>query len=376
MPLDLIALRKHVHQHPELSGKENNTAKFVINTLKQFSCTIKQNLGGTSLVAIFNSEKKGKNILFRAELDALPIQEINTFNHHSKTKGVSHKCGHDGHLCSLLALAELLHNKPLETGTVYLLFQSAEETGKGAAAVLNSAFFKTLAIDYAFAYHNIPGEKLNTILYKEGSFTAAVSSIIIRLKGKTAHAAEPENGVNPALAMAEILQKAEALNQNNTTKDNFILCTPVHAVLGEKAYGVAAGEAEVHFTLRAWQQNQLDKALTELTALAKTGAQEHNLSICFERIEEFKANTNNGHAVAYLQTVLEEEKLSVIERKEPYKWGEDFGLFTQHYPGAMFGIGAGESCPSLHNPDYDFPDAITPIAANLFYKLAQKISNL
>ena len=166
----LERLRKDFHAHfPELSTKEFKTAAKIQDYLEEFTTSEMRKVGETGTLAIFNSEKKGKTILVRADIDALPILESNTFNHRSVVKNVSHKCGHDGHTAILLGLARALTDYPLEKGRVILLWQPAEETGKGAMEVIKDNFFKNLSIDYAFALHNIPGYDYHKVILKKGS---------------------------------------------------------------------------------------------------------------------------------------------------------------------------------------------------------------
>src|SRR5690606_36905544 len=173
----LTAFRKKMHANPELSEQESETAKCIISFLDD--CNPQQiitKVGGHGILAIFDSGTNGDSLLFRADMDALPIEEINDFEHRSKTKGVSHKCGHDGHTAILLGLATLLSKYPPKKGKAFLLFQPAEEIGKGAADVLNDEKFKEIKPDWVFGLHNLPGFPLHQVVVKNDSFTASVVS--------------------------------------------------------------------------------------------------------------------------------------------------------------------------------------------------------
>jgi amidohydrolase len=371
---ELVTFRKMLHANPEVSGKEYNTAKSVAEFLKTCKPTkVVENIGGTGIVAEFDSGKTGKSVMFRAELDALPIQEINTFTHASTIEGVSHKCGHDGHTTVLLGLARILSEQKPKTGKVFLLFQPAEEDGEGAKAVFADPKFEALKPDYIFAFHNLPAYPLNQIVVKNNSFTAAVKSIIIKINGKTAHAAEPENGLNPALAIAEILQESAKLSNNDTNRNDFTLITPIHIEMGEIAYGISAGYAEIRLTIRTWNEETMEKLTADLTNCVDKSAENHQIPITYSWTQEFYANQNDDAAVSLIKEVATNLSFDIFERKFPFKWGEDFGLFTQHFKGAMFGIGSGEESPSLHNPDYDFPDEILPNAIQLFHQISLRI---
>jgi amidohydrolase len=268
---ELIQLRKELHQHPEVSGNESKTAERVLNFLNKYRPSqIITNLGGHGILAIYNGKESGKSVLFRCELDALPIQEINSFNHKSVSDGVSHKCGHDGHIAILCGVAKTLYENTLEKGTVFLLFQPAEEDGNGAKRVLNDFKFKNIKPNYAFALHNLPGFKKHQIIVKENTFTCAVNSIIIKLSGKTSHAGEPENGINPSLAIAEIIQVFNSKINATVSKNDYCLITPIHINLGEKAYGVSAGYGEIHFTVRSNSNSQMRTVEADLENTAIT----------------------------------------------------------------------------------------------------------
>lgn len=369
---ELIALRKELHAKPELSGEEKETSKRVIKFLERCKPSqIITSVGGYGVITVFDSGKKGPNVLFRADMDALPIEEVNDFEHHSTTKGVSHKCGHDGHTTMLMGLAKLLSKNPPKEGKALLLFQPAEEIGAGAAAVLNDEKFTSLKPDWVYGLHNLPVYPLHEIVVKENSFTASVTSIEIDLQGKTTHAAEPEHGVNPAMAVSEFILQASLWSNNQPDREDFTVLTPIHIELGSKAYGTSAGAARLGFTIRTWTETEMQNLKEKLEMYLITLAEKHQLKLNFSYKEEFKANENDADAVKSIITAAENLKLKVTKREFPFKWGEDFGLFTKHYKGAFFGIGAGEDCPALHNPDYDFPDALIPTGSKLFYELCK-----
>ena len=262
---DLKILRRDFHQnYAELSTQEFRTCQKIFDYLIENTEAKILKVGGTGVMAIFEGAKKGKTIMLRADIDALPIAETNTFAHQSVDPNVSHKCGHDGHTTILLGVAELLTQKPIKKGKIVLLWQPAEEIGMGAKAVMADKSFKKLRIDQIFALHNLPGIPLHKIVYKTGAFTANVRSLIIQLNGRTAHAAEPEHGENPALAIAEILQFCDKLTKNDVTKKKFFLITPVYSEFGTKDYGISAGSGELHLTIRSWDPKWFDNRVNLL----------------------------------------------------------------------------------------------------------------
>ncbi|MBR9919334.1 MAG: amidohydrolase [Bacteroidetes bacterium] len=371
---DLTKIRKHLHMHPEVSGKEKKTADTVTGFLTRCAPTqIIRRLGGHGVAAIFDSGNPGKTVLIRAELDALPIQEINEFEHRSTKEGVSHKCGHDGHATILLGLAEeLSQNKPTK-GRVVLLFQPAEETGQGAAKVLADRKFKKIKPDMVFALHNLPAYPMHRVVYREKQFSSAVKSLIIKLEGKTSHAAEPENGINPAIPIARILIRASKRAKPDPMDPDFAIVTPIHSTFGEISYGVSAGYGELRLTLRCWNQKRLDKLDRNIRRIIREETKDTGINTTVEETEVFHANKIHPEALDYIRHAARTLDLELEEREFPFKWGEDFGYFTQEFPGAMFGLGSGVDQPALHNPDYDFPDRLIPTGIQMFYSIIQKV---
>ena len=375
LPQKLSAIRQELHRQPELSGQEFQTAGKLARWLHQLQPSILlEGIGGTGLIALFDSGNQGPTILFRSELDALPILEANQFEHRSVKEGVSHKCGHDGHMTILLGLAQAIAQKPPLRGRVLLLFQPAEEIGAGAERMLNDPRFEQiLPIDFAFAVHNLPGFPMGQVIVKKGPFTASVQSLIIRLEGKTAHAGEPENGISPALAIAEILQESKRLSVPDPQSPDFAILTPVHLHMGEIAYGTAAGYGEVHLTIRTWTEPAMEKLSRYLLEYLSKLVARHNLGLSTEWTDIFRATRNEAEAVAHVIRAAKELGLNTQQQELPFRWGEDFGAFTQRFRGALLGLGAGVHCPALHSPDYDFPDELLEPGIHLFRTLVDNI---
>lgn len=373
--MNLEKLRQTLHQTPELSGKEEQTSIFIEKKLKEIGVKqVYQNFSEHSLLGEINFNKKGKTILFRAELDALPIEEINQFPYKSKNKNVSHKCGHDGHMTMLLGLAEkLLKNSDEFKGKVLLLFQSSEETGKGAKNILESKILDNFAIDYAFSLHNVPGYPLGNIITKPHTFTPSVESVDIELLGRTSHAGMPEKGVNPASAISQLIHYFSSIHQPDVSKENYFLATPIYIKMGEKAYGTSAGKAILSYTLRTGDHKKFLQQKKEIIQQIEKITQCENLGFSLKWKEAFEANDNHPEAYQFIKEVAEENQYLFTEKEHFFNWGEDFGAFTQHYKGAMFGLGASENTPELHNPDYDFPDALLPYGIEMFYSLSKKL---
>jgi len=372
---DIILLRRELHANPELSGFEYKTAHRIESMLRHLQPDhLLTGIGGHGLIASFNGNGAGPRILIRADIDALPIKEQNDHEYVSRFDNSMHACGHDGHTAILLGVAKSLSESRPSVGSVHLLFQPAEETGQGAAAVIADPLFD-LSPDYVFALHNLPGFETGVVVLKENIFTAAVNSLVIELKGKTAHAAEPETGMNPALAVAALLQEADRLTINKPDTPEFQLVTPICVEMGERAYGTAAANASLHFTLRSWDNNRL--AHLEEQMLKKTAelAEEFGLSFSHYFTERFLTNINNPAAVDIVKSAAEQIGAKIQSVEAPFRWGEDFGYFSSRYKGCMFGLGAGKNQPALHNPDYDFPDEIIPAGVNMFLSIISILNN-
>lgn len=373
---EILTLRKYLHQNPELSGFEFQTAKTIAAFLKQYSPDeLLENLGnGTGIIAVYHPDKEVKQtIMFRCELDALPIQEINEFDHRSDVDEVSHKCGHDGHMSIMCSLAKKLSEKRMKHTKVVLLFQPAEENGEGAVAIYNDSRFKELNPDQVFALHNLPGYDHHDIVVKNHTFTCAVNSIIVKLQGRTAHAGEPENGENPALAIAEIINQFNTKIQPDPTKEKFTVLTPIYITMGTEDYGISAGYGEIHYTFRRAANAEMKELEIELEEIAVKAAAKYKLQPEISWTQRFSANENDPSAVDFVRKAANDLKFNLIEREVPFQWGEDFGIFTEHFKGAMFGLGSGKETPNLHNPDYDWPDEITETGAQIFYKISEII---
>jgi len=375
LELELINFRKRLHKFPELSGYEKITANRVIDFARRFHhAQIITKLGGQGVAIVFEGKEPGKTILIRCDLDALPIQEVNEFDYKSIYPNVSHKCGHDGHMAIVSGLVPLLVKERIRKGKVVLLFQPAEETGEGAYRILQDPKFAGIEPDYVFALHNLPGFPLNDIVVKEDVFASSSRGLIIKLKGLSSHAAEPEKGITPSLAVAELIQRLTKLPKMKIIKE-FSLVTIIHTRIGERAFGTTPGYAELMATLRSYNENDMQNIKKQVAKFIDTIALKHNLKYEIEWVEEFPATVNDPFSVSMVRSGAKENHLTINEISVPFRWSEDFGHFTQKFKGAMFGIGAGTGHPELHHPDYDFPDEIIVTGTKMFYSIIKKVLN-
>ncbi len=371
----LIELRKELHRYPELSEVERMTAKKVkafITAHYPPTCVI-DNLGGHGFAVIYEFGTGGATVAIRCELDALPILEVNTFSHKSTVNGVSHKCGHDGHMAIVAGLVFWIKEQAFDSGKIVLLFQPAEETGRGAIKVLEDIRFRELNCSHLFALHNIPGVPLHSIVTMVNGFSAEVQSCSVRIEGKECHASAPENGINPALGMAEIITALAALNVHDPVSENFAILTPVHSSMGQKSYGISPAKAELHYTLRTWSAEKMSALKTDLEQVLQNTNKAHDLTYRVDWFEHFPASKNDADCQLAVIAAASENGYSLVKRPYPFKFGEDFGWFSKNFKSAMFGLGAGEDIPDLHNADYDFPDELLETGIAMFASIIGKL---
>ena len=363
----IIELRRQLHKNPELSGDEIETAALIKNFVEtNHNTQIIEGLGGNGLAIVYTFSEDGPSVMIRCELDALPIEEINTFEYRSLKSGVSHKCGHDGHMAIVAGLIFKIKEGDFKRGKIILLFQPAEETGKGAYKVLNDPKFKNLDPDYIFALHNIPGVPLNSIISIKGCFSSTVQSLAIYFTGKQSHASEPENGINPASAIADLVQGFKELNEPDITNDMFALLTPVYMNLGSKNYGISAGKGELHFTLRTKTEKVMEQLKVNIQKLVNQVCEKQQLQYNTEWFDYFPATVNNEECNNMILHAAAKYGYEHIERESPFRFGEDFGWFSKNSKAAMFGLGAGIDSPALHHEDYDFPEELIETGINMF----------
>lgn len=371
---ELVAFRKSLHQFPELSGREHKTSEAIKTFLAPFQPTaIIDGLAKTGMAVIFEGNQPGKTIMIRCDIDALLIDEKTDVPYKSLYKGVSHSCGHDGHTAIAAGLAPLLYKNKIEKGRMVLLFQPSEEIGYGADTIIKDPKFKDIEPDYIFTLHNLPGFEEGQIVVSENIFAAASKGMIINLIGKTAHAAYPENGVPPTFAMARIIDDFSNLENEKYLFADFILATIIYARLGEVRFGTSPGSAEVMATMRAYQDDDMEALTNLLEKIVHKHARAHQLNYKIRYAEEFPMTLNNAKAGKVVMDVAKELKCDMHVLTEPFRWSEDFGHFTNHYKGAIFGLGAGLKHAQLHNSDYDFPDQIIGRGIKMLYGIIQKV---
>lgn len=371
---DLIAFRRELHRFPEISNEEKETATKVIDFVNATGPTeILANMGGYGVAAVYDSGQPGPTVLFRSELDALPIEELAEIPHRSEIAGKSHMCGHDGHTAILAALARQFGRTPPARGRVVLMFQPAEETGNGAAGVVADPRYEAIRPDFSFSVHNLPGTPLGHVRLKPGVVNCASRGMRILLEGKTAHSSMPETGTSPMWAVATLMPALAQLGGGSFSDDDFAMVTVTHASMGEAVFGIAPGHAEIRATLRTRLDERMAELCAAAEALAAEAAERNGLRHSIDYHEIFVASINEPEAVEHLRTALNAEGVSHDEEQLPMRASEDFGVFGHSSKSAMLFLGAGTDHPQLHNPDYDFPDDLIAIGSGIFMRTARNI---
>jgi len=376
MNQEIIKLRQEIHKHPEVSNDEYNTSERLINYIRIFNPDKIIKLGETGVAFVFNGKEKGKTVVFRSELDALPIQEKSGVEYASVNDHIAHSCGHDGHMAILTGLAQKISENRPARGRVVILFQPAEEVEQGARDVVENQKFKRLKPDYIFALHNVPGFEKHKIILRKGSFASASKGMTIKLTGKTSHAAEPENGISPAGAISQIIKKLHILRDNKELFKDFVLLTIIHIQLGEISFGTSPGYAEVRVTLRAFENEDMEILTDKCETIIKEISKAEKLSLEISYREAFPATVNTDECVNIVEESAKQINLNIEYIEKPFKWSEDFGYFTEKYDACYFGLGPGKDQPQLHNPDFDFPDDIIESGINIFYAIYKKTLSL
>ncbi|MBO9466560.1 amidohydrolase [Tropicibacter sp. R15_0] len=371
--LDYLVARRHeLHQSPEVSGEEAQTAKRIAAELTALGADrLWQGLGGHGVAAEFASQEDGPTVLLRCELDGLPLREISDLPYKSAIPGKGHLCGHDGHMVSMLGVAMRLATRP-QKGRVILLFQPAEETGAGALAVVDDPRWPEIRPEFAFAYHNVPGRPLGEVGLREGPSNCASRGMQIVLEGKSSHAAAPEDGVSPGPAMAALMASLPELSCGTIWDEAFSLATLTHASLGEPTFGIAPADGELRVTLRSMTNERMEAVMQEALHRVEKHAQGLSVDILWHDV--FRAVVNDAEATGIARTAARSLGLRCFEMPTPMRWSEDFGRFGDDgAKAALLYLGAGEHHPQLHNPDYDFPDALIPVAVDMFCRIVQDL---
>lgn len=362
----IVALRHELHMHAELSQKEHYTKTRLIQFIKENTTLDVVDRG-----AWFYAYKKCRHsekdpIAFRADFDAVPISETCDIPYKSINESVGHKCGHDGHSAVLVGLALELEQAELKRDC-YLIFQHAEEIGQGGEVC--SMLIPEKRIAEVYAFHNRSGFERGALVYRRGLTQSASKGLTISMTGRPAHASQPEDGINPSIPIAALVEYTDVVLRENRFKD-LVLCTIIGIQVGSKNFGVAASEGEVSMTLRANREDELMMFEKMITDKASDLAKEYGLEFKYRISDPFPETRNHDVAIDKVLRIAKEKGIKTVEMEQPWRASEDFGYYTKKCSGAMFYIGNGENYPMVHTQEYDFCDEIIPECVEIFYELA------
>ncbi|EGW36949.1 amidohydrolase [Desulfosporosinus sp. OT] len=359
-------LRHELHQHPELSNQETWTKQHLIDFLKA-NTRLEIVDKGLWFYAIYRAGKGKKTIAFRADFDAISMQETLDIPYASEFPGIAHKCGHDGHSSSLAGFALEIDQKGADKN-IFFLFQHAEETGDGANQCV--AFIKENNIGEIFAYHNSSGMPFKSVNVINGTSNCASIGMTIHMEGSPAHASQPELGANPAFAIAKVIDAIPMFSSLENNK-GMVLCTVIQVDIGERAFGVSASKGDLLLTVRALYEVEMELLRKSLEELALAQAEKYGLKVSFAYHDVFPATKNHIESSDKIRLVCKAKGIQLVEMEEAFRASEDFGHYLKKTKGAICYIGNGEDYPPIHTLKYDFPDEIIETAVELFKGLAE-----
>ena len=358
----LGTLRHTLHAYPERAGGELMTSSLLADFLAAYGPDqLLTQLGGHGLAAVFDGPKPGPTVMLRADLDAVPVE-----GEHGPTRAL-HLCGHDGHCSMVAGVAALFHYTRPHRGRVVLLFQPAEETGEGAAAIIQEPRFAQIAPDVALGLHNLPGYPFGQVVMRTGTFASASVGMKVELIGAESHAAEPHKGRSPGHALSHLIPTLPELAKQSSEPR---LATITHLDMGARSFGVSPGRAELFVTLRALTQRGLTDLREQAERLVRARAADDDLDVNIRWVDDFPETWNDEQAVSLVEQSCSEEGIDCAFVERPFPWSDDFGHFGQLCPSVYFGLGIGEEAPRLHQLDYRFPDAVMEHGVRVLHRAA------
>jgi amidohydrolase len=378
----IAALRRDIHAHPELCFQEQRTSDLIAKALTDWGIPVERGLGKTGVVGIVRNGTSKRAVGLRADIDALPMTEHNKFEHASRHPGRMHACGHDGHTAMLLGAAKHLARQRNFDGTVYLVFQPAEEGGGGAREMIKDGLFERFPMEAMFGAHNWPGLQVGHFAVRSGPAFASSNEFKITLRGKGSHGAMPHLGLDPVPAACQIVQAFQTiLTRNKRPIDTGVISvTMIHA--GE-ATNVVPDSCVLEGTVRTFTTEVLDLIERRMKTIAESTCAAFELECEFVFERNYPPTINHEAETRFVREVLGGlAGPDAVHDFEPTMGAEDFSYFLQHKPGCYFLIGNGDGTHRagghgmgpcmLHNPSYDFNDDLIPLGATLWVRLAEQ----
>ena len=375
---EMVALRHHIHAHPELAFEEHATSDLVAARLAEWGYEVHRGLAGTGVVGTLKRGTGRKRLGIRADMDALPIQETTGLPYASLHPGKMHACGHDGHTAILLATARCIAESVEFDGTLHLIFQPAEEGLGGGRRMVEEGLFQLFPCDAVFALHNMPGMPAGQFGFRAGAFMPSSDTVVITVRGKGGHGSAPHLASDPVVAAAHIIVALQTVVARNVDPREMAVVS-VGAIHGGEAPNVIPDKVEMRLTVRAFRPATREMLRQRITELAQAQAQTLGVQAEVDYNWRYPALVNDETCTALARQVALDwlGESGVMPTLEPLTGSEDFSFMLQERPGCYLIVGNGEGehhhtggC-MVHNPGYDFNDAILPIAASYWVRLVR-----
>ncbi|MGR3320625.1 MAG: M20 aminoacylase family protein [Pseudooceanicola sp.] len=372
---EITAWRRDFHEHPELLYDVHRTAGIVAEKLRAFGCDqVVEGIGKTGVVGVIKgkSDSKGKVIGLRADMDALPLDEVTGLPHASKTPGKMHACGHDGHTAILLGAAQYLAETRNFDGTVVVMFQPAEEGGGGALAMCEDGVLDDYGIQEVYGLHNMPGLPVGQFAIKPGALLASADQFDMVIEGKGSHAAQPHNGIDTVLAASQVVTALQSVVSRNLDPIKSLVVSVTSFRTLTDAYNILPDSVALKGTVRALDPAARDMAEERIRAIATSTAEAMGCRVKLDYVRGYpvtmNAEENTDFASEAARAVAGE---SGVTYTPPHLGAEDFSYMLERRPGAYIMLGNGDSA-ALHNPAYEFDDTAIPVGCSWFAEMVER----
>lgn len=376
---EMVSLRHHIHAHPELAYEEHATSDLVAARLAEWGYEVHRGLAGTGVVGTLRRGQGTRRLGIRADMDALPIQENTGLSYASQHPGKMHACGHDGHTAILLTAARCIAQDSHFDGTLHLIFQPAEEGLGGGRRMVEEGLFELFPCDAVFALHNMPGMPVGQFGFRAGAFMPSSDTVIVKVRGKGGHGSAPHLSSDPVVAAAHIIVALQTVVSRNVDPREMAVIS-VGAIHGGDAPNVIPDQVEMRLTVRAFRPATREMLRQRITELVQGQAQTLGVQAEVDYHWRYPSLVNDEASTAFARQVALDwlGEAGVMADLEPLTGSEDFSFMLQACPGCYLIVGNGEGehhhsggC-MVHNPGYDFNDAILPIAASYWIQLVQR----
>lgn len=363
--------RHHLHAIPEIAFQEEKTAQFVEEKLNSFGVKVYPRMAGTGVIGSLSAGNSKKSIALRADMDALPIVEKNSVVYCSTHKGMMHACGHDGHTAMLLGAAEYLSRHQNFNGTVYFVFQPAEENEGGGRKLVEEGFFKKFSINAIYGMHNWPGLDVGKFAIRSGPVMAAYDVFDITINGRGGHAAAPHNTIDPIVVAGHVIIALQHISSRQTSPLDSVVISVTRIHAGD-SYNVIPETAQLSGTVRSFHHDVQDKVITQLKQIVESTCKAYGATADIDYEKRYPSTINNEteteHSVLAALDVVGND--NIVFDNPPSMGSEDFSFLLNESRGCYVSIGNGGGA-SLHNPHYNFNDDILALGASYWVRLTQ-----